>query len=389
MKKTEIDYWIAAMLESHGNVSDLNITVGKSLQVESSGVLVPVDVAPPVAELTPFQTEVFALNLIGNNRRLLRDLVETGSCDLSYSLSDKARFRVNIFTQKGYFTTVLRKLETEVPSIENMQFPEAFGKMASELNGLILFTGATGTGKTTSLAALLNRVNQHVVTLEDPIEYVHEQLQATFNQRELGNDFSSFPVGMRAALRQAPKVILVGEMRDRETMEIGLTAAETGHLVLSTLHTIDAGQTINRILGMFEQEEQPQVRNRLVDTLKWIVSQRLPPRVGGGRVAAMEILRTSLRVKDLIMNGETEEKTYYNVVSEGSALDMRTFDQHILELFSRGLITEKSAVTFCSHRAELNRGLDRIKAERGESTTKLTDLAMEEEEEEKYKGYRR
>jgi len=393
MKKTEIDYWIAAMLESHSNVSDLNITVGKSLQVESSGVLVPVDVAPPIAELTPFQTEVFALNLIGNNRRLLRDLVETGSCDLSYSLSDKARFRVNIFTQKGYFTTVLRKLETEVPSIENMQFPEAFGKMASELNGLILFTGATGTGKTTSLAALLNRVNQeraiHVVTLEDPIEYVHEQLQATFNQRELGNDFSSFPIGMRAALRQAPKVILVGEMRDKETMEIGLTAAETGHLVLSTLHTIDAGQTINRILGMFEKEEQPQVRNRLVDTVKWIVSQRLPPRVGGGRVAAMEILRTSLRVKDLIINGESEEKTYYNVISEGSALDMRTFDQHLLELFSRGLITEKSAVTYCSHRAEMNRGLDRIKSERGESTTQLTDLAMEEEEEEAYRGYRR
>lgn len=393
MKKTEIDYWIAAMLESHGNVSDLNITVGKSLQVESSGVLVPVDVAPPVSKLTPFQTEVFALNLIGNNRRLLRDLVETGSCDLSYTLSDKARFRVNIFTQKGYFTTVLRKLETEVPSIENMQFPKAFGKMAAELNGLILFTGATGTGKTTSLAALLNRVNQersvHVVTLEDPIEYVHEQLQATFNQRELGNDFSSFPVGMRAALRQAPKVILVGEMRDRETMEIGLTAAETGHLVLSTLHTIDAGQTVNRILGMFEQEEQPQVRNRLVDTLRWIVSQRLPPRVGGGRVAAMEILRTSLRVKDLIMNGETEDKTYYNIISEGSALDMRTFDQHLLELFSRGLITEKSAVTFCSHRAEMNRGLDRIKSERGESTTQLTDLSMEEEEEEQYRGYRR
>lgn len=389
MKKTEIDYWIAAMLEAHSNVSDLNITVGKSLQVESSGVLVPVKVAPPVSELTPFQTEVFALNLIGNNRRLLRDLVETGSCDMSYSISDKARFRVNIFTQKGYFTTVLRKLETQVPSIENMQFPEAFGKMAAELNGLILFTGATGTGKTTSLAALLNRVNQersvHVVTLEDPIEYVHEQLQATFNQRELGNDFSSFPVGMRAALRQAPKVILVGEMRDRETMEIGLTAAETGHLVLSTLHTIDAGQTINRMLGMFEQEEQPQVRNRLVDTLRWIVSQRLPPRVGGGRVAAMEILRTSLRVKDLIMNGESEDKTYYNIISEGSALDMRTFDQHILELFSRGIITEKSAVTFCSQRAEMNRGLDRIKSERGESTTNLTGLAMEEEEEDQ--GY--
>lgn len=393
MKKTEIDYWISAMLEAHDNVSDLNLTVGKSLQVESSGLLVPVDVSPPVTELTPFQTEAFALNLIGNNRRLLKDLVEKGSCDLSYSLSDKARFRVNIFTQKGYFTTVLRKLETQVPSIESMQFPDAFGKMAADLNGLILFTGATGTGKTTSLAALLNRINHerpvHVVTLEDPIEYVHEQHKATFNQRELGNDFSSFAVGMRAALRQAPKVILVGEMRDRDTMEIGLTAAETGHLVLSTLHTIDAGQTINRILGMFEQDEQPQIRNRLVDTIRWIVSQRLLPRVGGGRVAAMEILRTSLRVKDLILNGETEDKTFYNIISEGSALDMRTFDQHILELYSRGLITEKNAIIYCSHRAEMNRGLDRIKAERGEATTSLTDLSMEEEKEESYGYYGR
>ena len=393
MKKTEIDYWIATMLESHSNVSDLNITVGKTLQVESAGQLVPVDISPPVGELTPFQTETFALNLIGNNRRLLKDLVETGSCDLSYSLSDKARFRVNIFTQKGYFSTVLRKLETQVPTIEGMQFPDAFNRMAGELNGFILFTGATGTGKTTSLAALLNKINQersvHVVTLEDPIEYIHEQPTATFNQREMGNDFSSFAVGMRAALRQAPKVILVGEMRDRDTMEIGLTAAETGHLVLSTLHTIDAGQTINRILGMFEQEEQPQIRNRLVDTIRWVVSQRLLPRVGGGRVAAMEILRTSLRVKDLILNGETEEKTFYHIISEGSALEMRTFDQHILELYSRGLVTEKNAITYCSHRAEMNRGLDRLKAERGESTTSLTDLSMEEEEQDQGGYFRR
>jgi len=392
MKKTEIDYWIAAMLESHGNVSDLNITVGKSLQVESSGILVPVDVSPPVKELTPFQTETFALNLIGNNRRLLKDLVEKGSCDMSYSLSEEARFRVNIFTQKGYYTTVLRKLETQVPSIERMHFPTAFGKMAAELNGLVLFTGATGSGKTTSLAALLNRVNEersvHVVTLEDPIEYVHDQRVATFNQRELGNDFDSFAGGMRAALRQAPKVILVGEMRDRETMEIGLTAAETGHLVLSTLHTIDAGQTINRIIGMFEQEEQVQIRNRLVDTIRWVVGQRLMPRVGGGRIPAMEILRTSLRVKDLIINGETEDKTFYSIISNGSALDMRTFDQHILELYSLGNITEETAIIYCSNRAEMNRGLDKVKSERGESTTKLTDLQMEEEEQDMFGGYR-
>lgn len=386
MKKTEIDYWIAAMLDSHSNVSDLNITVGKELQVESAGVLAPVKVTPPVEELTPFQTETFALNLIGRNKRLLKNLVETGSCDLSYSLSDKARFRVNIFTQKGYFTTVLRKLETDVPSIESMQFPEAFNKMAGELNGLVLFTGATGTGKTTSLAALLDRINHersvHVVTLEDPIEYVHPQRKSTFNQRELGNDFSSFSTGMRAALRQAPKVILVGEMRDRETMEIGLTAAETGHLVLSTLHTIDAGQTINRILGMFEREEQPQIRNRLVDTIRWVVGQRLLPRVGGGRVAAMEILCTSLRVKDLILQGETEDKTFYNIIKEGSALDMRTFDQHLLELYSRGIITEKNAMIYCSQRNEMNRGIDRLKAERGEATTSLSDLAMEANKEE-------
>lgn len=384
MKQTEIDYWITSMLASYENVSDLNITVGKTLQAESAGVLMPVGVTPPVQELTPFQTEVFALNLIGNNKRLLRDLVENGSCDLSYTLDNKVRFRVNIFTQKGHFSTVLRKLETTIPTIKGMNFPTAFNKMAGEMNGLVLFTGATGSGKTTSLAALLHKINldrsAHIVTLEDPIEYVHPHIKATFNQRELGNDFKSFASGMRAALRQAPKVILVGEMRDRETMEIGLTAAETGHLVLSTLHTIDAGQTINRILGMFEQEEQPQIRNRLADTVRWIVGQRLLPKIGGGRIAAMEILCTSLRVKDLILNGEDDEKTFYNIISQGSAIDMRTFDQHILELYESELITEKTALRYSSHRNEVARGMDTIKSSRGEATSTLSDLAMEEEE---------
>jgi twitching motility protein PilT len=384
MKQTEIDYWITSMLESYDNVSDLNITVGKTLQVESAGVLMPVAVTPPVKELTPFQSEVFALNLIGNNKRLLRDLVENGSCDLSYTLGDKVRFRVNIFTQKGYYSTVLRKLETTIPTIKGMNFPAAFNKMAGEMNGLVLFTGSTGSGKTTSLASLLHKINTdrsvHIVTLEDPIEYVHPHVKATFNQRELGNDFSTFASGMRAALRQAPKVILVGEMRDRETMEIGLTAAETGHLVLSTLHTIDAGQTINRILGMFEQDEQPQIRNRLADTIRWVVGQRLLPKVGGGRIAAMEILCTSLRVKDLILNGEDEEKTFYKVIQQGSAIAMRTFDQHILELYESELITEKTAIRYSSYRNEVSRGLDTIKASRGEATSTLSGLAMEEEE---------
>lgn len=390
MKQQEINYWITAMLKKHERVSDLNITVGKSLQVESDGVLVPVDVTPPVVKLTPFQTEVFALNLIGGNRRLLRDLVSKGSCDLSYSLDDRVRFRVNIFSQKGYYSTVLRKLETKIPSIDGFNFPLAFEKMAREVNGLILFTGATGTGKTTSMAAILNRINEeravHVVTLEDPIEYVHPHKKATFNQREMGDDFDSFAGGLRAALRQAPKVILVGEIRDRETLEIALTAAETGHVVFSTLHTIDSGQTINRILGMFEQDEQPQIRNRLVDTIRWVVSQRLPPRIGGGRVAAMEILCTSLRVKDLIINGETEEKTFYNVVKEGSAHDMRTFDQHLMELYEQGLVSEESAISYASHRSEIKRGLDTIKSARGERTSDINGLYMEEEEKDPYGG---
>lgn len=387
MKQTEIDYWIASMLETYDNVSDLNITVGKSLQVETAGQLVPVAVTPPIGELTPFQAEVFALNLIGGNRRLLDDLVSHGSCDLSYWLGQKARFRVNVFFQKNNLSTVLRKLEMKIPTIGQMHLPELFYKMSAELNGIILVTGATGSGKSTSLAALLDKVNDekpvHVVTLEDPIEYVHQHKTATFNQRELGSDFDSFSSGLRAALRQAPKVILVGEMRDRETMEIGLSAAETGHLVLSTLHTVDAGQTINRILGMFDQDEQPQVRNRLVDTIRWIVCQRLLPKVGGGRVAAFEIMGMSLRVRELIMNGESEDKTFYDVIADAKALGWQTFDQHILELYEDGMVSEETAMGYCTRKTAVNRGLDRIKAARGESTTGITGLAMDVKKEAK------
>jgi twitching motility protein PilT len=206
---------------------------------------------------------------------------------------------------------------------------------------------------------------------------------ATFNQRELGNDFDTFASGLRAALRQAPKVILVGEMRDRETMEIGLSAAETGHLVLSTLHTVDAGQTINRVLGMFEQEEQAQVRNRLVDTIRWIVCQRLLPKVGGGRVAAFEIMGMNLRVRELIMNGETEDKTFYDIIADAKALGWQTFDQHILELYEDGLITEETAASYCTRKTAVNRGLDSIKSARGESTTGITGLGMDVKQEEK------
>jgi twitching motility protein PilT len=273
MRKQQIDYMLTTMLESHDNVSDLNVTVDKPFQVESSGELLPVSFTPPIRQLTPFQTEILALNLINRDRRLTRALLSEGSCDTSYQLAGKARFRVNVFSQKGCYSTVMRQLATRVPTIEELGLPPAFSKMTEERNGIILVTGATGTGKTTSLAAVLNEINEkksvHVVTLEDPVEYVHSQKKATFNQRELGMDFDAFANGLRAALRQAPKVILVGEMRDRETVEIGLSAAETGHLVLSSVHTVDAGQTINRIIGMFDMDEERQIRIRLADTLRW------------------------------------------------------------------------------------------------------------------------
>ena len=384
MKQPEVNYWITNMLESYERISDLNFTVGKPLQVETAGQLVPIAVRPEIKDLTPFQTEVAALNLIQGNKRLLDDLAVHGSCDLSHALGNKARFRVNIFTQQGHLSIAMRKMEGSIPTIQSLNLPQIFNKMTGEINGFILVTGATGTGKSTTLAALCDKINKekmiHVVTLEDPIEFVHPHKNCTFNQRELGNDFDTFANGLRAALRQAPKVILVGEMRDRETMEIGLAAAETGHLVMSTLHTVDSGQTINRILGFFEQEEQPQIRNRLTDTIRYIVCQRLLPKEGGDRVAAFEIMANNLRVRDLIINGETEDRTYYDVIEDGSALGMQTFDQHILELYEQGLISEETAKIYGSRKSAIGRGLDRIKAARGESTTGITGLAMKKKD---------
>ena len=369
------------MLDSHSSVSDLNFTVGRPLQVESAGELLPVDIKPPIKSLSPFQTEAVALSLIDGDRRLSETLIRTGSCDMSYSLPGKARFRVNIFSQTSNYSIVLRQLESKVPTIRDMKLPESFFDVAKELNGIVIFTGATGTGKTTSLAAILEDINEkravHVVTLEDPIEYQHPHKKATFNQRELGRDYDSFANGLRAALRQAPKVILVGEMRDRETVEIGLTAAETGHLVLSTLHTVDAGQAINRILGMFTNEEEKQIRIRLADTVRWIVSQRLLPRIGGGRAAAFEILRMNIRVKEAILQGESEGKTYYDMMQTGRPFGMTTFDDYIIGLYEQGVITQETALAYASNKAVAGRGIDKVKSARGESTTDIKDLEID------------
>ncbi|CAN2042862.1 Type IV pilus retractation ATPase PilT [Candidatus Magnetomoraceae bacterium gMMP-15] len=381
MRKQEIDYILTRMLDAFKNVSDLNITAGKPFQVESSGELTPVELDPPFHELTPFQTEIFSLNLVNSDRRLTEIMLKEGSCDLSYELPGKARFRVNIFSQRGNYTIVLRKLETEIPTLEQLNLPKPFLKMALEKNGIILVTGSTGSGKSTSLAALLNEINEtksvHVVTLEDPVEYQHPHKKSTFNQREMGGDFDTFASGLRAALRQAPKVILVGEMRDRETVEIGLSAAETGHLVVSTLHTVDAGQTINRILGMFSTEEEKQIRIRLTDTVRWIVCQRLLPKVGGGRVAAFEIMGSNLRVRDTILHGESEGKTYYEIIQAGAAFGMTTFDDYIIKIYSKDLITEETAMAYCSRKGIVGRGIDSIKSKRGEATTDIEDLQVD------------
>jgi len=383
MRKQEVDHVLTRMLDSHTNVSDLNLTVGKPLQVESAGQLVPVDMSPPIKQLTPFQTEMIAMNLVNKDRRLTEALISKGSCDLSYSLPGKARFRVNVFSQQGHYSVVLRQLESKVPTIKEMGLPEVFYKIAEELNGIVFVTGATGSGKSTSLAAILEVINEkkslHIVTLEDPIEYQHPHKKSTFNQRELGTDFDAFASGLRAALRQAPKVILVGEMRDRETVEIGLSAAETGHLVLTTLHTVDAGQTINRILGMFSIEEENQIRIRLADTVRWIVSQRLVPKVGGGRVAAFEILGSNLRVKDTILQGESEGKMFYDIMQAGKPFGMTTFDDFLVSLYEQGLITQDNALAYASRKGVTGRGIDTVKAARGESTTDIDSLQMDRE----------
>lgn len=388
MKKQEVDHILTKMLDSFDNVSDLNFTVGKPLQVESSGELIRVDTNPDFRKLTPFQTEMLALNLIGNNRRLTEILLKTGSCDLSYSLPGKARFRINIFSQSGNYSIVLRKLESRIPTISEMSLPKAFFKIAQELNGIVLVTGATGSGKSTSLAAILDQINEkravHVVTLEDPIEYQHPHKKSTFNQRELGSDFDTYAHGLRASLRQAPKVILVGEMRDRESVEIGLTAAETGHLVLTTLHTVDAGQTINRMLGMFKTEEEHQIRIRMADTVRWIVCQRLLPRIGGGRVATFEIICTGLRLKDAILHGESEGKTYHDIMEAGVSFGMTTFDRHIVGLYKQGLITQETALAYASRKGIVGRGIDTVKSSRGEATTDIDDLEIDRNYEKTY-----
>lgn len=372
MRIPDLDKILSAMLKTYDGISDLNFSVGHPLQVEDFGQLKPVLVDPPIESLTPYQTEQVALSLMRGNRRLIYDYLTGGSCDCSYSLKDSARFRINIFRQQGHFSIVCRKLCGEVPSVDSLGLPPVFKEVATEKNGLVLVTGATGSGKTTTLAAILNEINEmqpvQVITLEDPIEFVHPKRTATFNQRELGQDFNNYPNGLRAALRQAPKVILVGEMRDRATVEIAMMAAETGHLVLSTLHTVDAGQSINRMLGMFSVGEEKQLRIRLADTLRWIISQRLAPKVGGGRHLLTEVLGNNLRTKEAIAIGEGEHRNFYEIIEASSPFGWMTFDQSILSAYENGNITEETARLLGTRKGRIARGIDLIQKSRGFET---------------------
>ncbi len=381
MRRAELDAFLTRILDENPRASDVNFTVGKPPQVELDGLLKPTCLDFGIHKLTPFHTETIALNLVGGDRRGISHLLTQGSCDISYHLPGRARFRVNIFSQRGTYSIAMRQLPTKIPTIDELKHPPVLKQIAEEKFGVVFVTGATGSGKSTTLAAVLNEVNlrhpYHVVTLEDPVEFVHPQLKATFNQRELGLDFDTFANGLRAALRQAPKVILVGEMRDRESVEIALSAAETGHLVLSTLHTMDAGQTINRIIGMFELEEERLIRIRLADVIRWVVSQRLLPKVGGGRVAALEIMGSSLRVKESIVNGEAEGKTFYEMMQQARPFGWITFDDYILGLYEDGQITEETALAFASRRAVVKRGIDQIKSGRGEKTTDIEGLKID------------
>jgi twitching motility protein PilT len=390
MRRNELDYLLSTLLDFNKEVSDIVFTVDRPPQVEASGQLLPVPVSPPIDRLTPFQTEMIALNIISGSPRLTEELLKLGSCDSSYSLGDRARFRINIFSQRAAYSIVLRKLNAQIPSITDLNLPEVILQASKEKTGLVLVTGATGSGKSTTLAALIEEINAskpiHIITLEDPVEFIYTQKMATINQRELGADFESFATGLRAALRQAPKVILVGEMRDRATVEIALSASETGHLVFSTLHTIDAGQTINRILGLFETEEQEQVRYRLADTLRWVVSQRLAPKIGGGRFPLIEVMGANLRTKESIVQGESEGKSFYEIIEASHTFGWRTFDHACLDAYKKGLITEDTAILFSSKRGVVTRGIDMIKKTRGEQTSNISDLRMTPQSEKGMKG---
>ncbi|HEX9163486.1 MAG TPA: PilT/PilU family type 4a pilus ATPase [Thermoanaerobaculia bacterium] len=356
MKNFNLDSILEAMLKMSDRVSDLNFSVGRQPQVEIDGQLVPVNF-PGLPRLTPFQTEAIAMHMLRSDREATRTLVQNGSVDISYSIPQKTRFRVNIFSQRGTYAIVLRVIPEGVPTLEELRLPKELLNVCRLKNGIVLVTGPTGSGKSTTLAAMINQINHdfayHIITIEDPVEYMHRHIKSTVNQREVGSDTKTFALALRAALRQAPKVILIGEMRDVETIETAMEAAETGHLVLSTLHTIDAAKTVDRIIGVFPKDQEPQIRTRLSQSFRYIISQRLLPKIGGGRVAALEILKSSMRTRDYVLKGELEGRSLTDAMHDGAVDGMQTFDDEIEKLWNDGVISKETALAYSSNPTNL------------------------------------
>jgi twitching motility protein PilT len=356
MKNFNLDAILEAMLKISDRVSDLNFSVGRPPQVEVDGQLVPVNF-PGLPRLTPFQTEMIAMHMLRGDRELTRTLMTNGSVDLSYSIPQKTRFRVNVFSQRGTYAIVLRVIPEGIPSLDALKMPKELYNVGRLKNGIVLVTGPTGSGKSTTLAAMIHQINQenayHIITIEDPVEYMHKHAKSTVNQREVGSDTKNFSLALRAALRQAPKVILIGEMRDVETIEIAMEAAETGHLVLSTLHTIDAAKTIDRIVGVFPKDQEPQIRTRFSQSFRYVISQRLLPKIGGGRIAALEILKSTMRTRDYVLKGESEGRSLTDAMHDGQVDGMQTFDDEIEKLWNQGIITKETALAYATNPTNL------------------------------------
>ncbi|HLR06203.1 MAG TPA: PilT/PilU family type 4a pilus ATPase, partial [Pyrinomonadaceae bacterium] len=345
------------MLAVSAKVSDLIFSPGRPPQVELIGKLQPVLIAG-IEKLSPAQTAGIAKLIIGGHEEAMESLEKLGSTDLSFSVPGLSRFRVNIFKQRGTHAIVMRVIPARPPRFEDFDLPQQLREIVELKNGIVLVTGPTGSGKSSTLAAIIDRINEtksyHIVTIEDPIEFLHQHNNSTIHQRELHSDTPDFALALRAALRQAPKVILLGEMRDRETMEVALEAAETGHLVLSTLHTIDAAKSVERIIGVFPKNEEQSIRTRLSQSFRYIVSQRLLPRADGqGRVAAIEILKATSRTKEYIERGESEGKSLMDAMEQGAIDGMQTFDGQLERMVREGIVTKDDALAYASNQGNL------------------------------------
>jgi twitching motility protein PilT len=370
---------LTAMLRSSSKISDLFFSPGKPPMIEVNGRLVPTG---PRA-LTPEDTRHIASELIGGNQTALDNLREQGSCDVSYSLPGASRFRVNVFMQRGTRAIVMRVIPSKVPCFEDLNLPAELQQIVGLRNGIVLVTGPTGSGKSSTLAAIIDLINKqlsvHILTIEDPIEFLHAHQNCIVHQRELHSDTTSFALALRAALRQAPKVILVGEMRDRETIEIALEAAETGHLVMSTLHTIDAAKTVERIVGVFPLGDQIVIRNRMAKSFRYVISQRLIPRKdGSGRVAAIEILKSTLRTREYVEKGENEGRTLLDAMRVGGNEGMQHFDGEIEKLIRAGTIDYETGMSYATNAGNLRLELSDFEPPPGEAEVSTEAVALVE-----------